>query len=62
MNYLMNWEINRGTAVEKPKNKRKDKIHYIDYKIMFIVDKELLKYKDKYYISDTNKYGKWVIK
>ena len=58
----MDWNIKRGTAVDKPKTKRKDKIHYIDYKIMFIIDKELLKYKDKYDINDMNKFGKWVIK
>ena len=58
----MNWVINRGAAVQKPKCIKKDNLHFIDYKIMFIVDKELLKFKDKYNIKTTNTFGKWIIK
>lgn len=53
----MNWE---RLTKEKKKTDEKD-LELIKKKILFIVLKELGKFKDNYTISLNNKYGKWEI-
>jgi len=53
----MNWDNLRGAALEKPK-KQPLNIKLLEYRIMFIIRKELKNYIDQIKIAN-NKFGKW---
>ena len=54
----MEWQNIRGTAIKKiPRYEHR----YIEKKIIFIINKQLDKFTEKYKITNINKYGSWVI-
>ncbi len=56
----MDWNISRGTALEKPKKDKLD-IKRLEYRIQYIVREQLKEYIDSIKISYANNYGKWEI-
>tara|TARA_B100000925_G_C22000778_1_gene471189 strand:+ start:1840 stop:2013 length:174 start_codon:yes stop_codon:yes gene_type:complete len=56
----MDWNISRGTALEKPKKDKLD-IKRLEYRIQYIVREQLKEYIDSIKISYDNNYGKWEI-
>lgn len=56
----MDWNVLRGTAVDKPKKDKLD-LKRLEYRIQYLVREELKEYINSIRIEDTNQYGKWDI-
>lgn len=56
----MDWSNLRGKALEEPK---KEQLNFklLEYRIMFLVRRELKDFIKDIKISDSNKFGKWII-
>ena len=59
-NYFMNWDNLIGSAINFDNKTNLDLIK-LEYKIMYVVQLELDKFKNLIRIDKNNKYGKWDI-